>query len=105
MQGWQARTVREKSVRGGFPAYPHHMGRGKRRGHDVPAVRRSGLTASAPVRERDYDALWRVRYDRARRAGMSTGMARLVANREVHHQHLADKGLTPVGTGDIEELY
>lgn len=32
-------------------------------------------------------------------------MARLVANRELHHQQLHDKGLSPVGTGDIESLY
>lgn len=54
---------------------------------------------------RDYDALWELHYRRARRAGMADNMARFVARTAVHDQLLVDRGLAPVGSGDIEAVY
>jgi hypothetical protein len=53
----------------------------------------------------DYDALWQSHYRRALREGLSENMARFVARTEVHDQLLADRGLTRVGSGDIEVVF
>lgn len=54
---------------------------------------------------RDYNAMWESLYRRALRNGLTDSMARFVASAEVHDQQLADRGLTPVGAGDIEVVY
>lgn len=74
------------------------MGRGQRKRGKVKQVERTGAV-------RDYDALWERHFARAQRAGMSSHMAKYVANREVKEIQLADRGLTPIGSGDLELLY
>lgn len=74
----------------------------RRAGVDPPG----GVSAPrTPAPARDYDALWKSRYARALRQGMTTGMARYVARVEVHDQQLADRGLQNVGSGDLELVY
>lgn len=72
------------------------MGRSGSRGKGAGVGRSSG---------RDYEALWQTRYKRARRQGMSEGMARYVARLEVHDQQLTDRGLRKVGVGDLDVVY
>jgi hypothetical protein len=52
-----------------------------------------------------YDALWGKLYKRARRDGMSDGMARYFARSETMAQKHADQGTRPYGSGDLELMY
>ena len=73
------------------------MGRGQRK-TTATRTRQSGAT-------RDYNALWKTRYARAQRSGLSKHMAKYVADSEVKEIMLADRGLTPIGRGDLELMY
>lgn len=66
---------------------------------------RTSQAVSAAPDARDYEAFWEKQYKRARREGMSEGMARYVARAATLEQELADKGLKAIGSGDFEFMY